>query len=346
MKPQTNNTQTGDAIVPPEQGGNTPPIDEKTALEAQLNKAAEQAADVIKSAAFMGKDEGKAFVESHSEQLFNKVYGGGQSEELEVKDANRAEDDALKQLKDAKKAKADTAERLPSIALNEDGSYKRTPLKDWQPQDLCLWTMILPIVFILMGVSVVNVQVNITATGSAAFIGDNEWKSWVMASLAGAMPFVLKLFPSVFVRVSHQELAKRGMTALTIVVIVWWAVLFAERFEGVGATVALEDMFSGSGNNNFVFVQTIAEMLIASSLFICLQNIWDKYAPDTLNINPAYSLVMDSHDQAEALHQQCLERQKSAVRKLSDYQADKQAFIDKHVAAFHMTFTRHQSLHN
>lgn len=323
----------------------TPPEKEKSKFSSLIKRMK----DVIKAAVFMGEEKGEAFVRSHAEQVFIQAHGSGKSQELESEEAKRKTEDALKKSKAAEKVLQDTPQSVLNVTEDGEGGYTRKSIWKWRPQDIWLAVMLFIWVLVMMATSITNVQINIMAGAPTVFM-NAEWKSWLIAMLAGAGALLFKMLPMVFARASHQELAKRTLIAITIIMTIVWIWAFSERFQGMGAkpnlTALLINTEVSAFKDAFVFIQILTELLISACLFTWLQTIWDRYLPYTLNPNPAHPLVLEHSEQADICYEKIFARKKKSEDEWSVYQSDKQAFINEQVAAFAMAVARNQSLYS
>lgn len=301
----------------------------------------------VKSAAVvMPGDEGKSLLESHSGEVFTHTYGSSSPLELEQEETRRATDDSLKNLKSTEKSELDTARFIRALPDDGDGNYQRLPFRKWRTQDIIVICTLFPFMFMMMVTAAVNVYVNIMAVPSPVFL-NSEWKAVLLSTLASAGSLVIKMLPSVFERQSHQEMAKRALIALTILLIIYWIILFDGRFDGIGAKPNIAAMLMNDGNSkdHFVLVQILSEMMIAACIFQWITSLMDTYSPTKLIPNPDYPLAVERREQAQKRHQQNLQKLKDAEEALAAYQAAKQGFINEQLAALALAVSRNQSLY-
>ncbi len=313
----------------------------------------EKIAPVRKSAQAMQPDEGKTLLREHVGHVLVTHLGSKAQYEIERVEAKRVTDESTKNMKVVEAGMRDEPEYIRANPETQDDEYKRKALsqwfKSWRPQDLCVGALVFCFCILMLGTAITNLFVTITAVPSPVFMDGGEWKAWLLSLVGGGAALVIKMAPTMlFKRLRDQEMAKRVIVGLTLILVIYFFWLFNLRFDGIGATPNLADLFiteSSGAVDHFVFVQILSEILISSVLFLWLDAITAIYSPFKLIPNPDYALTVERYEAAKKHHEQCLARLKAAEETLAAYEAAKAAFISEQIALLEQAVARHNSLY-
>ena len=111
---------------------------------------------------------------------------------------------------------------------------------------------------------------------------------------------------------------------------------FAANFNGASGAIdwdSLSDDSSGKGAV-LVAVQIIAEILIASALFLAAEDIYLKYSPQHTRTNLEYINAASALEEHRITHEALREMRGNNHAQRIELEAERQAFINKRIAAF------------
>ncbi|MCY7297301.1 hypothetical protein [Alteromonas sp. a30] len=311
--------------------------------ESDVSMALKQRLDnMIKAAVHMGADKGRQHITQQAGLLFDEQHGSIEAATAQRDEIKRLQEEAVEELKQSRKKFNDLPSYIP--ALRDDAPSNMFDFTAWRAQDLIQLVLFGGFMLLCMGLSVVNAQASIAASEILVFI-EAPWKAWVIALLAPAISVSLKMTPLMFSSLHWQDKCKKALYGLTALVSFIWIWQFAETFNGLGAPPSLSDMLNEqSGGDYFVLVQLLAEVLIASSLFIALQNLLDSYNPSTLTLNPSRLIASEQLRMDKSASEKAFKAYLETDSELVALSAARQAFINEQLSAFAIAQARHQAL--
>ena len=301
---------------------------------------------MIKAAVQLGADKGQKCITEQAGLIFDEQHGSIEAIKAERDEAKRLYEEAICDSKVSRKTVNDLPAYVPVMQAHDNSAASMFDFASWRGQDLIQLVLFGTLTLLCMALSVVNVQVNIMASQELVFI-ESPWKSWVIAMLAPAAATSIKMLPHIFASVSWQDKCKKVIYGLTALMSFIWIVQFSQTFDGIGAQPSLSDLLNEQGSSDyFVLVQLLAEVMIAATLFIAVQNLLDAYNPSTLKANPSRLIASEQLRIDKSACDKAFKTYQDADNKLVAHKAARQAFINEQLSAFAIALARHQALFN
>lgn len=222
-------------------------------------------------------------------------------------------------------------------AADEDVEHQKKTFGQWQFKDqlFMVVTSMALIGALIMGAA--NVYANLMASGVGIFL-TNPY-------LAIAISLLLPIAATAIKNLSHyihNPLIRRryglAIYGLTLVLLVVWAILFAQSFSGISggfdASALLEESTSSDSGAALVWSQMMLELLMGSALFLTIEEIASKYAPEFYTPNMAHYEAKKAYQTALAAHQKIESDYVGKHGRLVQLYAEQQTFINDKVAEF------------
>ncbi len=245
----------------------------------------------------------------------------------------KTSDTAIKALKKT----LDNTEPYIKAPADEDGVQHNKTFWEWSFKDklMMLVTTLALIAALCMGAA--NVYANLIASGVGIFL--------TKPYLAIAISLLLPIAATAIKNLSHyihNPLYRRwyglGIYTLTLVLLVVWAVYFAQSFSGVSGgfdvNALLEESSSDDSGTALVWSQLMLELLMGSALFLTIEEIASKYAPESFLPNMAHFEAQKAYLTALAAHKKIEEDYAGKHGRLVQLYAEQQKYINETVAKF------------
>lgn len=302
----------------------------------------ERLAMMVKAAVHLGDAEGRQHVTVQAGLIYDAQH-------VALSAVQAAQSDAKQHYSAASESMHRAQARLDELAAFvavHDAESSAMNFTQWRAQDVIQLMLFGGFMLLCMGLSVVNVQVNIMASQEVIFI-ESPWKAWVIALLAPAASTAIKMSPKMVEKLPWQERCKHVIYGVTAVVALLWVWQFSQTFDGLGGAVDIAAMLdTQSGGAHFVFVQLLCEVLISASLFLAVQSLLDSYAPERIKPNPARAIAEEQCRLCKSAHDKALKAYQESENQLCTHEAARGAFINEQLAAFGVAMARHHALFN
>ena len=240
--------------------------------------------DIREGAAIVGEQAGHEFDFEFGEEV-TKL-------ELLLEEQNELYKTSSGQLAKLEQRKRDTKRWVKSAPLHS-GTDNGTPkFKDWFLRDQFMVILILIMLPAAMVMGAANVFANLMASGTPIFIED----PWLAVSLSMLMPigstaikFVTHAIHIDYWRTKYCQL----IYGLTFLLFIYWGFLFSETYTGATGGLDIDALINGSGSSSSALVRTqlFLELLVASALFLALEDIVMRYYPDMWVSNVEFYVV-------------------------------------------------------
>lgn len=253
--------------------------------------------DIREGAAIIGEQEGHEF-----DYEYGNTVTGYELIKEEQNALHKVSSDERTKLEQRKR---DTKQWVKS-APQRSGTDSETPkFKDWFLRDQFMVILILIMLPAAMIMGAANVFANLMASGTPIFIED----PWLAVSLSMLMPigstaikFVTHAIHIDYWRTKYCQL----IYGLTFLLFIYWGFLFSQTYTGAAGGLDIDALINGSGSSGsaLVWTQLFLELLVASALFLALEDIVMRYYPDMWVSNVEYYVV------SQALKAHLLEHEK------------------------------------
>ncbi len=240
-----------------------------------------------------------------------------------------------KAVKARKKTLDDTEPFVPTPADGDGGQYKKV-FWDWEFKDktMMLVTTLALIAAMCMGAA--NVYANLIASGEGIFLT----KPYLAIAISLLLPIAAIAVKNLSHYI-HNPLYRRwyglGIYGVTLASLVVWSVLFAQSFSGISGgfdvNALLEESSSNSGSA-LVWSQLMLELLMGSALFLTIEEIANKYAPESFLPNIAHIKAKKAYEAALAAHKKIEENYAGKHGRLVTLYAENQKYTNEKVAEF------------
>lgn len=186
---------------------------------------------------------------------------------------------------------------------------------------------------LIMGTS--NVFVNLMAAGDPIFI-EKPYLALFIALLVPAGSTALKFISGFFETFKAKKRFALTIYILSALSMLGWSVAFALNFNGVSGAIDFDALGEGDGGKGalLVWLQLVAEILVAGALFLAAEEIILKYAPETYVENIEFLNAVNAHKTFEAQHTSLRDRRNDAHARLAELEAGRKAYVNERVAEY------------
>jgi len=206
--------------------------------------------------------------------------------------------------------------------------------KDWLGKDKVIFVFVFAALVVAMVMGASNVYSNLIASGVTVFIE----KPWLAVFLSMLVPTGSAAIKFIINFMEHERSRKRyalWVNVLTILSLLVWSILFALNFTGVSGGIDWESMGeSHSSGAALVWIQLFAEMLIASSLFLVIEDIYMRYSPDFYPENPEYVANCKALESYEQTHEKLRDKRNKRHGRLVELNAERLVSINEKTADY------------
>lgn len=333
-KPDSNGKAVGQPLLP---------------LQTQLEKQAEMEEQAyiipyMKKIMTMPKNDALELLEEYVLDQFNVIYGTRLIEldmsvdQLEadimgaVKNVEACEQ-ALSKIERTVKRASSGEERSPvlSARLYVDGQMNWTFLRDGGIVVCALGGMGL-----LLAMASLNVFSNLMNSGSMVFI-EHPWIAASLSVLPAVSSFSVKYFGQLLPEKYHKHysLILHGMAVISLLV---WCLTFGYQFHNnAGGEFDLDAVGTSAAPDfgvAYTISQLLTEVLVSACLFVTVEDIYQKYANDTLVENPTYTVVLQHYQEAKNTLKELQNKRKADLGELKTLNAKRKIFVSENMATF------------
>ena len=196
-------------------------------------------------------------------------------------------------------------------------------------------TLLVPTLITTLIMGAANVYSNLMASGEPVFLEQPAlavFLSMLMPAGSTALKFISNFF-------DYQSTKKRYalfIYSLTAFALLAWSVLFAMNFTGVAGGIDWETLGeSDSGTGSFlVWIQLVAEILVAAALFLAAEEIYLKYVPNDYTENPDYTNAKKALDAHIISHEKLRDARGKNIADIAVLNAARKAFINERMADY------------
>ncbi|NQY65602.1 MAG: hypothetical protein HRT38_18215, partial [Alteromonadaceae bacterium] len=187
---------------------------------------------------------------------------------------------------------------------------------------------------------------NLMASGTPAFLND----PWLAKSLAFIMPIGATAIKFV-TQFIDSELWRRRYSftiyVITTLLLFAWTALFAMNYSGVSGEINIDPFAEQSYTANWlVWSQLAVEIFAASALFLAVEDIYLRYAPETYMKNPEYAEAEKALKSHREQHKKICNELNEKHAQLSVFQAKRQAQINTKTVEFIALESRFNAANN
>lgn len=208
---------------------------------------------------------------------------------------------------------------------------QNTAWPDWSLKDKVLFIIL--IVFLI--VAIVNGMANAVANlrvSDPTFI-QYPWLAIMVATIIPIISMAIKFASNFFEYEQSRKRYGNIIFSLTGISAGCFIALFAQIYTG---TAVDYDTFGESNKwgTAFVLAQTLTEILAAAALALALEQIYNKYYPDTLTDNPKYIEAKRALKDHRAEHEMREERRRQVHGRIIELEALRQGYINNKIIEF------------
>ncbi|AEI93864.1 hypothetical protein [Roseobacter litoralis] len=187
-----------------------------------------------------------------------------------------------------------TQDWKPSSADNNElGESERTEVapRRWVLADKFEVAVLLPALVAVTATSILVTQGNLVASGVAIFV-ENPLLSWAVSGIAPGFSIGIKSMASQFETDHGKKLFGRALMAAMVISGLTWLCLFSKMYHGLGGGVEIfADEKAAWMDQAFVIAQLLTEILVAAVIFLRLDTIARRYAPECWMRNEKYDAL-------------------------------------------------------
>jgi hypothetical protein len=189
---------------------------------------------------------------------------------------------------------------------------------------------------LLLAMASLNVFSNLMNSGSMVFM-EHPWIAASLSVLPAASSFSVKylgqLLPEKYRK--HYSLILHGMAVMSLLV---WCLTFGYQFHNNAGGEFNLDVGNSSAAPDFGVAYTIAqlltEVLVSACLFVTVEDIYQKYANDTLVENPTYTVALQHYQEAKNRLKDLQDKRKANLGELKTLNAKRNIFVSENMATF------------
>ncbi len=259
----------------------------------------------------------------------------------EINDNYKLSGEEIRTLKDKK------SKTKPYIkAVAGDGNIESTSLKKWTGKDKALFGVVLVALISAMVMGFSNIFSNLMASGTPIFL-ETPILAAMLALLVPTASASLKFVTNFMDFDTTRKLYVRILNALTGAALLTWTILFAQSYAGITGGIDWGSLGeSNSSGTLFVWIQLVTEMLVASSLFLALEDIYMRYCPDHFIKNPEYIQITKILAEKINDHEALREERSRKQGRIKELEAARQAFINEKIADYINMRDRYSAINN
>jgi len=238
-----------------------------------------------------------------------------------------------------------TKQYIKCIAAPEDGE---APIKAsfwrWSGRDQASMVMLCLCLLAAMVMGATNVYSNLMSSGQPVFL-DNPWMAISISMLVPAGSCAIKFIANFFeFNLSKKRYALIVYSSVAITLLLW-TIFFAQEFTGVTSEIDWDALGEESSDKGawLVWVQIVAEILVAAALFLAAEDISLKYSPESYRENPEYINALDAFKKHQSQHSALREQRGQNHASIIGLEARRQAYINDCLAEFMARRTRFNS---
>lgn len=245
------------------------------------------------------------------------------------------------ELKPVRKEKAATPKWTASARDNDlrgEEAPSEVPFSKWQRRHqfeailsfIALGTVLLTSLFGAHGALV--------ASGVPIFIADPTLP-FLIAAIAPTASVAFKFIASAFRNEAARKKFRFGVHCASAASFATWLLLFAAKFDGFGGGLDLFDEPNGLIDRAFTALQIGAEVLIGASLFLNLDRLAARYAPDFEVPNFNHGVLVEREAELDAEKKRLEQELIPAKGRLEQLKADRK----RHIAAAELAYLDRRS---
>ena len=219
--------------------------------------------------------------------------------------------------------------------------------KDWERFDLFLFILIggLSLLAAVMGAA--NVYTGLMASGQPVFI-DAPYLAVFISMLVPAGSACIKFVSNFFDYAGSKKRYALCVYLAAGLALFAWTIVFAMNFSGVAGDIDWNALMEpgGKGGGLLVWLQLVAEMLVAAALFLAAEGIYFKYSPhayrenlEYINLGKALKTHKEGHEALSAM------RAKTHAR-ITELENARDVFVRAQLVAFQAMRTRFNAINN
>ncbi len=275
----------------------------------------------------VGEQAGLEFdIKSGAELMRSKL----DQEELDeqFKESRATRDKLTEQLKSTK-------QHIKSAAFHSDSEeHSAIGFSQWRRQDQVLIALTCISLIIAMFMGAANIFTNLMASGEPVFI-ENPTLAMCLSALAPLGAMALKFVSSSFEYYQSKKRYTTFINVLTALSLLVWSILFSLSFTGVASSINFETLDEETGTGSLlVWIQIVAEILVASALFLAAEDIYIKYAPDTYVENLEHINISRALKAHMIKHERLRDERNANHGSIVQLEAERQAFINERIAEY------------
>lgn len=210
------------------------------------------------------------------------------------------------------------------------------PFLTWALKDQFATVLLWSSVLLMMGMGGANTFANLMASGEPVFL-DRPWLAVTLSALVPCGSVAIKFISHFFDHAATKKRYALGVYVLTIIVIIAWCVNFSINFTGVTGGLDWDSLSESDGGKGplMVFLQIACEILIASSLFLALEEVGLQYDPPAYVINPEYVEVEKAWREHKSGHDELGQQRNRVTSALTALKNARQQHVNHCLVDFH-----------
>ncbi len=217
----------------------------------------------------------------------------------------------------------------------------------WSGDDQIMMVFVTFIWFCMMVLGLSNVYSNLMASGEPLFL-EEPWLAWSLSMIVPAASFAIKFVSNFFEYDTTRKHYAKFIYFLMFAGIIYWSALFSQNYQGLTSSgIDWNNLLEGGGGDPiFVWIQLITEILIASALFLVIEDIYKKYYPTYFTPNPEYVEAERALASHRKTHVVLRDKYGDVKGRRARRIAEREALINEHVADFMSLRSRFNSIQN
>ncbi|MES2662122.1 MAG: hypothetical protein V4629_02345 [Pseudomonadota bacterium] len=281
--------------------------------------------------------------------IYDGYYGDQTTLSMELKQLDARCEESAVTLAELSLRKRSTKRHVKSAYVStgsNDNNKNPIRFNNWNKRDQAYFILTAIFLLISMVMGTANVYSNLVESGITIFI-EKPHLALCLSLLVPAASCSLKFVSNFIDFYKNQRKYGLCIYILTGITLLVWTVFFSLNFNGVSSSFNAEEMegFQWKGSC-FVWIQLLSEILVSASLFLALEDIFNKYSPDYycdnleyVELDAAWKIHCAEH---KALTEECAEKRQH----LNQFIANRQAFINSQVAEYNSQRAKFSAVNN
>lgn len=229
--------------------------------------------------------------------------------------------------------------------VKSPNTENKTTFKDWKTQDK-FYVLLLSVCLVLaLFMGSANIYANLMS--EIAFM-ENPWLAVILSGLMPAGSTGVKFISNFFEYAKTKKRYALCVYSLTAIFLLAWSAVFAMNFNGSSGGMDWDAIGEGDGGKGawLVWIQITSELLIAASIFLAIEDITLKYAPDCPKENSERDLILKSIAAHEATHKPLRDAHNAIFQDMKTLSAEREKRCKDRVQEFRKLRKNYDNIHS